>query len=102
MGSIEQEKQREYDRKKRKRYRTDPEYRERARASRRERYYKDRDKAITQAVEWAKKNPDRVIHCHEKDKFRGWLCGNCNIGLGNFKDNVEILEKAIEYLKQNG
>lgn len=30
---------------------------------------------------------------------RGLLCINCNKGLGSFKDNVELLVKAIEYLK---
>lgn len=38
-------------------------------------------------------------HNHETNKFRGWLCHNCNMGIGAFKDNQEILSKAIEYLK---
>jgi len=28
------------------------------------------------------------------------LCNNCNLALGNFKDKIETLEKAINYLKQ--
>ena len=30
--------------------------------------------------------------------IRGILCNNCNLGLGNFKDNIKILENAIKYL----
>ena len=37
-------------------------------------------------------------HCHEKLVFRGWLCNECNTGLGKFHDNPELLRKAITYL----
>jgi len=39
-------------------------------------------------------------HCHTTGKIRGMLCGNCNTGLGKFKDSPEMLFKAIEYLRQ--
>jgi hypothetical protein len=39
-----------------------------------------------------------VDHCHETMKVRGILCANCNHALGHFKDNVESLKKAIDYL----
>lgn len=38
-------------------------------------------------------------HCHKNDKVRKLLCGNCNKGLGLFKDNPEILRKAAIYLE---
>ena len=38
-------------------------------------------------------------HNHKDGKFRGMLCNHCNRGLGNFKDNIQNLEKAILYLK---
>ena len=38
-------------------------------------------------------------HCHETDTFRGWLCGNCNTGLGGFKDDKDKVLRAYEYLK---
>lgn len=42
---------------------------------------------------------DLVIdHCHESGVVRGLLCNNCNWGLGNFKDNVDFLQAAKEYL----
>jgi len=39
-----------------------------------------------------------VDHDHVSGKIRGLLCDSCNKGLGMFKDNAEILKKAIEYL----
>jgi hypothetical protein len=46
------------------------------------------------------KNGSWVLdHCHETEKFRGWLCHKCNRSLGGFDDNVEILLRAIKYLK---
>jgi len=40
-------------------------------------------------------------HNHLTDKFRGWICNNCNNGLGRLKDDVNILQNAMEYLKNN-
>ena len=37
-------------------------------------------------------------HDHGSGKFRGFLCHLCNIGLGAFLDNPQILRKAIGYL----
>jgi hypothetical protein len=37
-------------------------------------------------------------HCHTTGVFRGLLCGSCNLGLGKFKDNTDLLTKAIGYL----
>lgn len=42
-----------------------------------------------------------IDHCHKTGKVRGLLCDSCNKALGLFKDNVENLNKAIEYLKNN-
>jgi hypothetical protein len=42
-----------------------------------------------------------IDHCHTTGKVRGVLCDLCNKGLGQFKDNIETLEKAINYLKEN-
>lgn len=33
--------------------------------------------------------------CH-----RGLLCDDCNLGLGRFKDSIEILSRAIQYLEK--
>lgn len=39
-----------------------------------------------------------VDHCHVFLKVRGLLCGSCNRGLGMFKENPVILQKAINYI----
>src|SRR3990172_926560 len=33
-------------------------------------------------------------HDHETNEIRGWLCGNCNQGLGRFKDSIKLMERA--------
>jgi hypothetical protein len=40
-----------------------------------------------------------VDHDHSTGKVRGLLCSLCNTSLGGFKDNIESLKKAIEYLE---
>ena len=42
-----------------------------------------------------------VDHDHITDKVRGLLCHQCNVGLGQFKDNIEVFKEAIRYL-ENG
>lgn len=42
-----------------------------------------------------------VDHNHNTGKVRGLLCSACNKSLGGFKDNVNILQNAIEYLKKD-
>ena len=44
--------------------------------------------------------PLHIDHSHSSLKFRGALCNNCNHGIGKFKDNIELLEKAISYLRR--
>lgn len=40
-----------------------------------------------------------VDHCHSTNIVRGLLCGDCNKGLGLFKDNIESLKRAAKYLE---
>lgn len=39
-----------------------------------------------------------VDHDHSNGVIRGLLCQNCNKGIGNLQDSIEILESSIEYL----
>jgi len=40
-------------------------------------------------------------HDHRTGKPGGWICDSCNTGLGRFKDNIELLKSAIEFLKKS-
>lgn len=42
-----------------------------------------------------------IDHCHNTGQFRGWICKNCNTGLGKFLDNSQFLIRAIEYLHKD-
>ncbi|TSC94505.1 MAG: hypothetical protein CEN87_474 [Parcubacteria group bacterium Licking1014_1] len=76
----------------------------------------------TDRIEWLKKKPNnepfecpvckkrtiagvtsKVVleHDHQTGKPGGWICDSCNTGLGRFKDDIKLLESAIEFLKKN-
>jgi hypothetical protein len=110
----------------RERYRADPEkYRARARARRRANGAKPRQEAqykrektygVTKEQYEAMlaaqdgvcaichqirgKRQLGVDHNHATGEVRGLLCGPCNMGLGAYHDDVELLRAAISYLER--
>lgn len=40
-------------------------------------------------------------HCHDTKKVRELLCHHCNIALGSFNEDIEIMKKAIAYIKKH-
>lgn len=42
-----------------------------------------------------------IDHNHETGKIRGLLCPQCNVALGLFKDNQEILISAAKYVTKH-
>jgi hypothetical protein len=42
-----------------------------------------------------------VDHCHLCNSNRGLLCHDCNTSIGRAKDNISILQSAIDYLKKH-
>jgi hypothetical protein len=53
-----------------------------------------------EVCECCKKVPKKwcLDHDHTDNSFRGWLCNDCNTGIGNLGDNIEGVIKAINYL----
>lgn len=71
-------------------------------------------------AEWAKKKPQNVPfecpicskrtiagvtckvvldHNHRNGEARGWVCDSCNTGIGRFKDDVNLIKKAIKFIE---
>lgn len=42
-----------------------------------------------------------IDHHHESGRVRGLLCQKCNSAIGMLMDDIQLLESAIEYLKNN-
>lgn len=51
-------------------------------------------------IELLNKNGFVCDHDHATKSFRGWICDDCNGGLGKFFDNPELLLAAANYLKE--
>lgn len=49
---------------------------------------------------FGEKNPC-FDHCHNTGQYRGLLCSTCNSGIGLLKDNIKILQKALDYLSRS-
>lgn len=45
------------------------------------------------------KNDVVLDHLHNTGKIRGWICRMCNNSMGMMEDDVNILERAIKWLK---
>lgn len=41
-----------------------------------------------------------VDHCHTEDRIRGLLCKRCNLGIGSFQDDLDLLRSAMKYLQE--
>jgi hypothetical protein len=57
--------------------------------------------AICGATSGIGKRKERLAidHCHEQNCIRGLLCHRCNTAIGLMRDNVDVLQRAAEYLK---
>jgi len=63
---------------------------------------KSHPKPSCNTCEICKSNHKQLVldHDHKTNKFRGWICSNCNTGLGNFEDEIDRLQKAMDYLNK--
>jgi hypothetical protein len=46
--------------------------------------------------------PEHVDHDHETGKVRGILCFLCNQALGNARDDIDVLNGLVAYLRLHG
>lgn len=58
--------------------------------------------AICQYCPLPEERPLNIDHNHWTGAVRGLLCNNCNTGISRFKDNLELLEGAKQYLLKYG
>ena len=49
--------------------------------------------------DFGKRGP-QIDHDHATGKMRGFLCVNCNLALGFFKDDMGLMRAAIAYLEK--
>jgi Autographiviridae endonuclease VII len=104
----------------RKRYAEDPDYREKILAASRKRYVHadrlwteygmtiaDYDALLARqngVCRICKRKPEgrklAVDHCHVTGMIRGLLCSDCNLGVGNFKDNPVWMRAAGDYMDE--
>ena len=47
-----------------------------------------------------KRNKLVFDHCHESERFRGYLCNTCNRSIGCLGDNTQLLLRAVNYLNK--
>ena len=38
-------------------------------------------------------------HNHHNGEARGWVCDSCNTGIGRFKDDIELIKRAIKFIE---
>jgi hypothetical protein len=93
-----------------KRYKTDPDYRRRARACVRRSLYGITEERYTEL--WAQQGGVCAIcllgnegkdlgvdHVHETGAIRGLLCDNCNGAIGMLKERPDLLHRAVDYVE---
>ena len=60
------------------------------------------NKCIICGVEFnsqVKKTTPCIHHDHHTGEVKGILCNNCNLGFGMFKDDVELMQKALNFFR---
>ena len=52
------------------------------------------------SIEFKSTKYTHIDHCHDTNRVRGLLCNDCNLALGQFNDNTDIMDMSIKYLQK--
>tara|TARA_Y100000114_G_C11690752_1_gene293430 strand:+ start:302 stop:787 length:486 start_codon:yes stop_codon:yes gene_type:complete len=55
-------------------------------------------KRLSERKKYSNSGMLQLDHEHETGEFRGWICFQCNQGIGKLGDNLEGVVKAVWYL----
>ena len=55
--------------------------------------------AICGTTDTGKRKAFAVDHCHTCGEVRGLLCAPCNTAIGSLKEDLEIMQRAMDYVK---
>lgn len=55
--------------------------------------------AICGTTDTGKRKAFAVDHCHTCSEVRGLLCSNCNTAIGSLKEDLDIMQRAMDYVK---
>ena len=47
---------------------------------------------------FSQEDSERLDHCKETKKFRGWACDKCNTGIGQLGDTAQDVLNALNYV----
>ena len=47
-----------------------------------------------------KERDTNLDHDHNTGEIRGFICNRCNTGLGNLRDDISILQRAIRWISR--
>jgi len=58
------------------------------------------EKELKKHGKWNDRSVWVLDHNHLTKEFRGWICNNCNVGLGRFYDDINIIKNVLTYLNR--
>lgn len=65
-------------------------------------FYKMKEEQDSKCLICNSKEDDKglhIDHCHSTGKVRGLLCKHCNTAIGSLREDINLFERAIKYLK---
>ena len=60
------------------------------------------EKELRKHGRWKDRPVWALDHNHLTNEFRGWICNNCNVGIGFFYEDINIIKNVFMYLNEGG